>query len=728
MIHINREQVKKPAVFNSSKFKKAVEKYFNDPVERRFNYRLLANPEIKKAMFELFHGICVFCEDTWADDIEHFRPKKRAMNLDGTISEEHYWWLAYEWTNLYMVCGSCNHAKRTRFPVRGQRANSINELAYEEPLLLDPCLDKPEEHLYFSSDGVIIPLTERGRITIEVFTLNRQFLIEARRNAVKNFHYRLQFYLSNNNSPKVLASIKGHLDGSERHTAVCRQYLQEFISKNPQMPNVDKLQAVLIEQTDYRPLEITKKEKKEALAQVAERKIELASYSVEDQAQDEVYFSGAKRIEKIEINNFRSIKRLELDFPSPKSDYESWLMLIGENGTGKSSILQAVALALMGEAHCNQLGLEASRFVHKNRSGRRARSGFVKVYLTNMSSPITLKFKSNSNQFEVEPKEPKALLLGYGSTRLLTHDLSEAVEQSKYIRVKNLFDPTARLDDGERWLENKRRLGNEQFKKVQEALKDLLLLGEEDLIIREKGEVKVKIFDTKLCLHELSDGFQSILALSMDIMIALLEKWKHARIDESEAIVLLDEIEVHLHPVWKMEIVKRLRRCFPRISFLVTTHDPLCLKGLYDGEIVKLERDEEEIIAITGVPSVNDLRADQILTSFMFNLPTTRNDETVQKIARYSDLLSKKKKSSEESKEMHRLRRDLDATLTTKSTPTQQIIGKAIERAITEFEPPQVIKKLADKENRLEGKKKTLRMTDDVKMEIKRQLKQLFEE
>ena len=77
--------------------------------------------------------------------------------------------------------------------------------------------------------------------------------------------------------------------------------------------------------------------------------------------------------------------------------------------------------------------------------------------------------------------------------------------------------------------------------------------------------------------------------------------------------------------VGKSRLSSGFRRCFPRVSFSVTTHDPLCLKGLHDGEIVVLRRDEvDRIVAVTGLPSVEDLRVDQILTSEMFGLRATR--------------------------------------------------------------------------------------------------------
>jgi len=147
---------------------------------------------------------------------------------------------------------------------------------------------------------------------------------------------------------------------------------------------------------------------------------------------------------------------------------------------------------------------------------------------------------------------------------------------------------------------------------------------------------------------------------------------------EAEGIVLVDELEAHLHPAWKIQIVDRLRLTFPRVSFLMSTHDPLCLKGLQEGEIVVLQRDEEhQIRAVTDVPPLNHLRADQILTSPLFGLPSTRGDTTVAQLARYARLLERATRTPEEQNELEELKDLLEETLTSAESPLEREVARA---------------------------------------------------
>jgi hypothetical protein len=223
------------------------------------------------------------------------------------------------------------------------------------------------------------------------------------------------------------------------------------------------------------------------------------------------------------------------------------------------------------------------------------------------------------------------------------------------IRILNLFDPTAPLADTEAWLLDREKVSDERFAMFASDLNRLLMPPEETRGWRDTGQIEIEYGGRRKALRDMSDGFQSIVALAGDIAIGVQNWWDILR--EAEGIVLLDKIEVHLHPTWKISIVERLRQTCPMLSFVVTTHDPLCLKGLEGDEIVVLRQDpEHEFEIVTDIPRVKHLRSDELLSSFLVGLPSTRGAGTAVAIARYSSLLGKENRSSSDEEELLRLR------------------------------------------------------------------------
>lgn len=152
-----------------------------------------------------FYGKCAYCEcylkGFQHGDVEHFRPKGGVTDeLDRVIAHPGYYWLAYDWRNLLPSCISCNQAtsvnnkkigKHNRFPVIGSHAQNQAEIVNEQPLLINPASenddDDPAKHLGIDlTTGLMIPLTERGRMCIEIFGLNvRDRLVEQRHSACR---------------------------------------------------------------------------------------------------------------------------------------------------------------------------------------------------------------------------------------------------------------------------------------------------------------------------------------------------------------------------------------------------------------------------------------------------------------------------------------------------------------------------------------------------------------
>lgn len=684
MLYIDRNTVPTP----KSLFSKRVEmevirmKEFYSPLMNKkqlqyeYKFQLINNSDVKNQCRQLFHNKCAYCESpilNQASAIDHFRPKRHAMNMDGKVDNDYYWWLMYEWSNLYLSCSTCNHSKKTRFPVKGKRVIYEQPVSEEHYLLLDPCnkSDFDEPHLYANEDGIMIGITNRGEITIDVLNLNRKQLIIDRRSVIDKVYKLLNEASTLKETDELYVDIKNHLlkiiDKDAPHTSVALHYITAFSEKITKVRNRKLFDQLIAELTgkSYTPLidwltsDINKKINTEHLAQKS------ISYTMDLGSKDEkvAYFASSKKIQKIEINNFKVIKSLTLEFPNTKTEEESWLVLLGENGTGKSTVLQAVALTLAGEDRANALGMDASKFVNRN---TRSKNGYVKVYLEGIDNPLELHFNSNSTQFTSSFHDSKVIVLAFGSTRLMGNNQPSGEKNNNVRNLRNLFDPFASLPDAEEWLSDPRQVKVEQFDQIAYELKKLLSLPEDKLIYRRKNkhgkyELFIKLNENRkgVQIRELSAGYQAIIVLALNIIREVLQTWSNFSI--AEGIVLIDEIGVHLHPKWKLQIISTLRDIFPMMNFVITTHEPLCLRGINEGEVALMKTDEEgQIIALTDLPSPKGLTIEQLITSKFFGLITSFDPEIEAQLNAFYLLNSKRNPNDQERDQLEILRAELE--------------------------------------------------------------------
>jgi uncharacterized protein (TIGR02646 family) len=158
-----------------------------------FKRSVYAAPAVQELLWASQHHKCCFCEkpvERAYASVEHFRPKTIARNADRSTSVG-YWWLAYAIENLFYACMNCNGPKNDWFPLRRgtprlapeQRPWAVG--VNEQPLLIDPSREDPEEHLTFVRHPVhrgwrIAGRTTRGEETIRRLTLDRDDLDDLR--------------------------------------------------------------------------------------------------------------------------------------------------------------------------------------------------------------------------------------------------------------------------------------------------------------------------------------------------------------------------------------------------------------------------------------------------------------------------------------------------------------------------------------------------------------------
>jgi uncharacterized protein (TIGR02646 family) len=657
--------------FELERNKEKLKKFFDIPPSRRrqkkfeFNNRIFFG--LKRILIEQFHGKCAYCESivkATNPEVENFRPKNGSKDFK-EFFPDHYGWLAYEWKNIYLSCTNCNRFKGSYFPVKGERAfigAPYKEVLKEINLIIDPGVDSPDEHISFDMKGRALPLSLKGETTIEILRLNRPQLVKERRTQIISFSRKLKLLLI---GKKLNQSIKHYLpdiflimenNSRVQFSGALRSCLINFIKKERTILGIisDNLPStyqsfffnkVRRQSSKFRGL--TNKDRLRSLQKTISQ-VEKLTESERD-VLEKVY------LKRIEIKNFKGITSLKFDFPLPmdseelKSNVisrEPWIMLLGENGVGKSAVLQAIALTLIGRKALKHLNITSSSVINNN-----ADEGYVKIFHHGNSKPFYIRF-SKEGRIVTGHETSMTQILGYGSSRLAAKNQKEDVEGSfGNVHIKNLFDPTKVLVNANKWLvklsedakksKEKRKL----FDWVGLAIKDLLLLGNNSKLVVENNVVKIRHSKRSAeTLQQLSDGYQSIITVAVDIIRTLLKD--KTTMETAQGIVLVDELETHLHPRWKMQVVSQLRKVFPKIQFIATTHDPLCLRGLQNGEVVVLYKNLYKKVKIfSSLPDPTGMNAEQLLNSQYFGLSSTYDYKDEERFNEYYYLLSRTKLS-----------------------------------------------------------------------------------
>jgi hypothetical protein len=158
----------------------------------------------------------------------------------------------------------------------------------------------------------------------------------------------------------------------------------------------------------------------------------------------------------------------------------------------------------------------------------------------------------------------------------------------------------------------------------------------------ETGDVLLDTPDGRIGLGLLSQGMSSMLAFVGVLLQRLSEVNNDAHESrEGAALLLVDELDAHLHPWWQWRILPLLRERFPRVQIIATTHSPLIVAQSQPGELVHIHREAHGLVADHLERPFAGWRSDQILTHPLFGLDTTMDQDTATALERYRELLGR---------------------------------------------------------------------------------------
>jgi hypothetical protein len=198
-------------------------------------------------------------------------------------------------------------------------------------------------------------------------------------------------------------------------------------------------------------------------------------------------------------------------------------------------------------------------------------------------------------------------------------------------------------------------------------------------------DVLVQTSDGKIPLDLLSQGMSSILGWAGTLLQRMHEIYgDDTDVASRRALLLVDEIDAHLHPEWQQRLVSLMRDRFKGLQVIATTHSPLIVSGLKQDELYVLRRTPTQAVIVERAPwDLKGWRVDQILTSPTFGLDGARDLETVERVSEYTALASKFEPSPDEQKRLEVLAKEIEVTLPpAESKPRVRQASEMIEQVL----------------------------------------------
>lgn len=444
-------------------------------------------------------------------------------------------------------------------------------------------------------------------------------------------------------------------------------------------------------------------------------------------------------VNRVVIDNIRGFgsgqRQVDISFARPDGTYAGWTVVAGRNGAGKSSFLKAIALSISGitaarslqesfqgwirsgERHATvatQLSFEScDKF---ERTGRIPASNFwtgLQWEGEEGQEPVLTEYQLNKKMKQTPDRgpwteDPKGwFVVGYGPFRRLTGHASDAqrlmVGPSHVPRLVSLFREDASLVEAAQWLKDVylRRLETKPGADILEKntialLNDGMLPDGVRIDNVDSDGLWVRKGNARLPLRDLSDGYRTSIALVLDIIRHMHKVYGNVQLHEVErededgakskiytipypGVVLIDEIDVHLHVSWQQRIGYWLKERFPNVQFIVSSHSPFVCQAADPGGLIRLPAPGEDVSAGVVHPSLHKKvvlgTADEAVMSELFGLETTRSPVSQKLLKELAVLEAKALKGAATDADKLRIRQlQLDFPLTPSSEAQLSLI------------------------------------------------------
>lgn len=416
------------------------------------------------------------------------------------------------------------------------------------------------------------------------------------------------------------------------------------------------------------------------------------------------------------VRNVKLLRDVSIDFLNQDGTPRMWTVFVGENRLCKTTLLQTIAAAACGVDRGTQLVSDVvaswpdlrgpvPSFVDTEfgfsiaRHKVREYPGMLMQTFMPPALESTLRlerrrrvFKGGSDYLEIKASPPDPLteararglaewfVVGYGPRRMLsTPGIPAGQFEPELDRLRPLFGGQSLIGTGFMDLLEP-ELGRAFLQVLRSVFVDGGLLPHiTGIELRGRGGVRTAehlteaqrfIMDVqdasgnpiKIPATWLSQGYQALIAWLADVVgQILIETGKALEASEMEGTVLVDEIDLHLHPTWQVRLIPALKAVFPRLQFIATTHSPMVLSGLEAHEIVVLSQDAAgSVVATPSTQSPALLTGSELFSAF-FEIRKLYPNELGKKLHRYGYLASDPTRSADEDEELMKLRTELES-------------------------------------------------------------------